>query len=117
MRLFLSFIFFFAFRNGAIVAVEAAKDLSFGEIEAVYNLQEFLQRDAIVVQGLHYSDDIEGIKLTLAVVGGTILTPEEIKLEEEELAKIASAEKDRKIAMSTKQSAWLDSWEKFKKWF
>ena len=105
--------------NGAIVAIEASKDLSFGEIEQVYNLQRFLERDAVLIQGLHYSETLLGIQLTLAVVGGSILTPEELKLEEEEALRLVSVAEELKIRSKGPSlvNRAEEYWKRFKQWF
>jgi cell division GTPase FtsZ len=91
--------------HGVLIAVDAAKDLTYAEIEQVFTVEDYMSEKALVVQGLTYVDT-PGVHVTMAVVGGTVLNAEEQQLERLE----QQQEEDRRAREKA------DVWKRFRDW-
>ncbi len=91
---------------GVLVTVEASKDLTYQEIEQIFDMGSYLPDKALVVQGLSYSQS-PGLQVTLAVVGGTAESPED--LEHDRLEQL----KQREQMSRDGRYLW---WKRFKDW-
>ncbi len=90
---------------GVLIAVDAAKDLTYAEIEQIYTVENYLSDKALVTQGLTYVDT-PGVHVTMAVVGGTVLNAEEQELERQE-----QLQEEERRAREKK-----DLWKRFQDW-
>ncbi len=90
---------------GCLIAVDAAKDLAYSEIEQCFSVEQFMSENAMIVQGLNYRDT-PGLQVTLAMVGSGLPSAED-------------AELDRLEAEQARQSGhWIGPiWKKLKEWF